>query len=293
MKKKLITLITILLFSLSFAVEDPLPTGLSQNQTSIIKTYTLKALNLSLEAYNKVKQSRLKKAKPYIESAIFFLNEASMYSPSYPLRKKVETLYKTMEIFPDKYYKESLISILYDVNELAGSLITVEKIKEDLQYYIDNYSIRKNPIIKDYLKSLEEKIKLPLIDDPLKDAKTFLAIAYDNLRAGRKEKVLKSLEISFSPMNQIAFRENLLLVKLKNSIYTSYLYYTDKKFDLAKAYLQQSQDLLDRIYKISSSENKELIKGIKKQLNYILDNFQNEEETVKEYIVIIRQIKNL
>ena len=295
MKNFLVILITFLAFQFSFAqnLKYSLPSGLSDSQISLIKTYTLKALNTSLQAYTKVKERKLYKALAYVESALFFLNEASIYSPSYSLNKKLETLIKRINLFPDKYYKEDLISLKLDIQNLVGSIIVAENILKELDNFIESYETSKNKEIVEFLLKTKENLSLPLIDEPLSNAKTFLAIAYDNLKAKRKDKALKAIEIALDPMIKIGFRENLLLVRFKNSIYSSYLAYSNNNLELAKAYLQQSKNILNNAYKIAVSENKDMIKGFINQLSFIDQNFDNRDLVLREYIIIIRQIRNL
>ena len=270
-----------------------LPSGISDSQISLVKTYTLKALNTSLQAYTKVKERKLYKALAYIESALFFLNEASIYSSSYSLKKKMETLVKRINNFPDKYYKEDLISLKFDIQNLMASIIIAENILDRLNKFIENYDTSKNKEIANYLNELKTNISMPLIDEPLSNAKMFLAMAYDNLKAKRRKKVLKAIEIALDPMVKIGFKENLLLIRFKNSIYASYLAYKNENLELAKAYLQQSKKYLEDAYIISSSENKDMIKGFLNQLSFIAENFDSKEIILREYIIIIRQIRNL
>ena len=270
-----------------------LPSGISDSQISLVKTYTLKALNTSLQAYTKVKERKLYKALAYIESALFFLNEASIYSSSYSLKKKIETLVKRINNFPDKYYKEDLISLKFDIQNLMASIIIAENILDRLNKFIENYDTSKNKEITNYLNELKTNISMPLIDEPLSNAKMFLAIAYDNLKAKRRKEVLKAIEIALDPMVKIGFKENLLLIRFKNSIYASYLAYKNENLELAKAYLQQSKKYLEDAYIISSSENKDMIKGFLNQLSFIAENFDSKEIILREYIIIIRQIRNL
>lgn len=296
MKKILFTFFLSLLLFVQGKSEETnfyLPSGISDSQISLVKTYTLKALNTSLQAYTKVKERKLYKALAYIESALFFLNEASIYSSSYSLKKKMETLVKRINNFPDKYYKEDLISLKFDIQNLMASIIIAENILDRLNKFIENYDTSKNKEIANYLNELKTNISMPLIDEPLSNAKMFLAMAYDNLKAKRRKKVLKAIEIALDPMVKIGFKENLLLIRFKNSIYASYLAYKNENLELAKAYLQQSKKYLEDAYIISSSENKDMIKGFLNQLSFIAENFDSKEIILREYIIIIRQIRNL
>ena len=281
-------------FSLSFA-KDYIAQGLTENQITNIKIYTLKALNLSLNAYSELKRQRpnRKNAKSYIESAIFFLNEATVYSPSYPIKKKIETLRKRIKIFPKEYYKKDIISIYQDINKLAGNFTDYEKIKKQLKVLIDNYDTEVNSTVLSKLEIIYSMIELPLIDTPLNDAKTFLAIAYDNLKAGRIDKASKSIEISLDPMIKLTSRESLLLVEFKNLIYNSYTSYLNGNYQLSKMYLILSKKKLKEAYTVSIDENRDMIKGFINQINYIDNNFDKKDEILKEFIVIVRQIKNL
>ncbi|RMD47743.1 MAG: hypothetical protein D6834_00215 [Aquificota bacterium] len=292
MKKFLI--IFLFFFSSSFAKEY-ITEGLTENQITNIKVYTLKALNLSLNAYSELKRERVNRrnAKSYIESAIFFLNEATIYSPSYTIRKKIETLKKRIKIFPKEYYKKDLISIYQDINKFAGNLTDYEKIKKELKSLIDKYDTNLNSTILSKLENIYSLIDLPLIDTPLNNAKTFLAIAYDNLKAGRINKASKSIEISLDPMIKLTNRENLLLVEFKNLIYNSYISYLNGNYQLSKMYLFMSNKKLKEAYAVSIDENKDMIKGFMNQIKYIDNNFNKKDEILKEFIVIVRQIKNL
>jgi len=296
MKKILLSPFLFLLFFVQAKSQEKnfyLPSGISDSQISLVKTYTLKALNTSLQAYAKVKERKLYKALAYIESALFFLNEASIFSPSYSLKKKIETLIKRINNFPDKYYKEDLISLKFDIQNLIASIIVAENILDKLNKFIENYDTSKNKEIANYLNELKTNISMPSIDEPLYNAKMFLAIAYDNLKAKNRKKVLKAIEIALDPMVKIGFKENLLLIRFKNSIYASYLAYENKNLELAKAYLQQSKKYLKDAYIVSSSENKDMIKGFLNQLSFIAKNFDSKEIVLREYIIIIRQIRNL
>lgn len=287
-------LLILVIYKVSISNEN-IPSSITENQITNIKVYTYKALNLSLNAYSELKSLRpnKKNTQTFLESALFFLNEASIYSPSYIIKKHIETLIKRMKNFPDENYKKDLISLKYEIESIEANLTDYDNVKENIDKILNNYTISKNKEVISELQKLSENINLPLIDNPLKDAKTFLAIAYDNLKASRLKKAKQSIEIALDPMIKLTSRENLYLVRFKNLIYYSSKAYFNNNIEISKVYLQLAKKFLQLAYKVSIDENKDMIKGFLNQINFIEKNFQNKPQIEKEFIIIVRQIKNL
>ena len=295
LKKLLILLFSLLVFS--FAEEKKsiyINEGITENQIANIKLFSSKSLNMLLTAYSALNKRKIysREIKSYLEGALFFSNEASQYVPSYLIRKKIEILIRRMNFYPEEDYSTEISSLIIDIDEIAGSLSNYEILKDKLVNLLEKAKFRDNIHIKDELESIIEEIKVPLIDEPLDETKTLIAIAMDNLKARKFAQVRQSVELSLEPLIEIVYKENLYLALFKEYIYKSYVFYGKDNFK-SKYYLKYAYNTMEKAFLVASDENKDMIKGFKNQLKIMLKNFDKKYEMEKEYIIIIRQMKNL
>ncbi len=273
----------------SFLIE-----GLTQDQINNIKIYSTRTLNLVLDSISSLKRRRviLKESLSYMDAALFFLNEAYQYSPSYYIKRQIEAIQKRFKLYPRDNYTQDLQSLLFFIEENAGNYKEFNFIKETLEELIEKAHILENENIPSYLGLIEEKINISIIDKPIEDAKTLIGIAKDHLKARKYKKAIKSLEFSLEPLLQISFRENLDLAIARELIFKGKLmYFTDKT--ISKNYILNALYFINKAYYISSIENKDIIKGIRNQLRKVIKDFYNQEKVVKDLKSITNQLKNL
>ena len=292
MKRILLILITtvFLSFSKGFAYDN-----ITENQVINVKLYSLKAMNLVLKSYSllNLRRKNIKEIKTYLQSALFFLNEARDYSPSYMINKKIDTLVMRIQLFPEENFKADLISLKFEIKNIRGNIPEYEKVKNMIEDMIKTYKVEKNSDLILSLDKLKKYIKVPLIDETIENAQTFIAIAYDNLNMRKYQTAKKSLEIALDPLIKITSREYIYLVIFKDLIYKSYLAYQEGATDEAINSLKKAKKYLENAYEVCEENKKDLIKGFLTRLDYINNNFSNRGEVLKEYIFIIRDLKNL
>ncbi|EDP73420.1 hypothetical protein [Hydrogenivirga sp. 128-5-R1-1] len=283
----------LLIFANSFSFSET--KSILESQIYNLRIYSLKALNLSLKAYSSLnaKRKSLNEIKVYLKSALFFLNEASNYSPSYLINKKIDTILLRIELFRNENIKKDLISLRNDIKDIRGNIANYEKIETVLDNYIKNYSPEKNEDLLLYLSDLKSNITLPLIDTPLENAKTFIAIAYDNVNSRNYLTAKKSVEIAIDPLIDITSRENLYLVLFKNYIYKSFE--SLKKDDLGEEekYLEIARKYLLKAKEVSKPSNINLINNLLERLELIYNTeIDDKEDILKEYLILIENLKN-
>ena len=273
----------------SFVIE-----GLTQEQVNNIKLYSTRTLNLVLDSISSLRIRRVirKETLSYMDASIFFINEAEQYSPSYYIRRQIEAIKKRFKLYPRDNYTQDLQSLLFFIEENAGNYKDFDFIKETLENLIEKAHVLDNEDIPSYLDSIEEKINIDLIDEPLEDAKTLIGIAKDHLKARKYKKASKSLELALEPLIQVSFRENLDLAVARELVFKGKLMYSSDK-SISKNYIENALYFVNKAYYISSVENKDVIKGIRNQLRKIVKDFYNQEKVEKILKSIANQLKNL
>ncbi len=273
----------------SFVIE-----GITQEQVNNIKLYTTRTLNLILDSISSLKRRRviLKETLSYMDASIFFLNEAYQYSPSYYIKRQIESIQKRFKLFPRDNYTQDLQSLLFFIEENAGNYNNFDFIKDTLENLIEKAHLLENENIPTYLNLIEEKINITLIDTPLDDARTLIGIAKDHLKARKYKKAVKSLELALEPLLQISFRENLDMAVARELVFKGKIMYSTDK-TLAKNYIENALYFVNKAYYISSVENKDFIKGIRNQLRKIVKDFYNSEKVIKGLESLENQLKNL
>ncbi|NPA51578.1 MAG: hypothetical protein GXO22_01650 [Aquificae bacterium] len=135
-------------------------------------------------------------------------------------------------------------------------------------------------------------IKVPLIDGPITDAQNLISIAKDHLKARKYQKARQALEIAIEPVIKISSRENLYIALAKEYINKAYKsYQVDKDFSIL--YLKNAIYAVSKAFAVSSSENKDMIKAVKNQLIRMKKDFNKKEKILKEFELLISQLKNI
>ncbi len=292
MRSLLVILFLIFTASYGFDIQK----NILENQIYNIKLYSLKALNLSLKAYSSLnaKRKNPNEIKVYLKSALFFLNEASNYSPSYLINKKIDTLLLRIELFKNENLKRDLVSLKSDIEEIKGNIINYGKVSTTLNNFIENYSPEKNEDLFLILDDLKEEISLPLVDTPLEHAKTFIAVAYDNVNSRKYLTAKKSVEIAIDPLIDLTAGENLYLVLFKDYIYKSYENFKSENYAKAKQYLERAKYYLLKSKELSKQTNTSIIGNFLKRLELIYNTeLTDKEDILKEYLILIEDLKNL
>ncbi len=279
-------------FSLIFASNlNPiyLNEGLTENQIYNIKVYTTRALNLVLDAQKALKKEKIvrKEIYTYLDGALFFLNVAGQYSPSYLVRRQIEATRKLIELYPYENYTNDIKGINISIQEIAGNLDknNREYIFSKLKEAIQNASLRRNRLVYDDIKKIQYLIKISLIDDPINEAKNFIAVAKDNVRAKEYLKANKALELAISPLEKVAYRENLYIALAREYLYRAHLsYYRD--VNIAKKYIAAAIYAVSKAYYVASVENRNEIGKARDELFKLagkLEKYQNliQKEGIK------------
>jgi hypothetical protein len=292
MKKIILFLILIPFISFSKEIYSP-PI---EYEIKNVKLYSLKALNLSLKALSSLNAPRknIEEIKVYLKSSLFFLNEATDFSPSYTINKKIDTLIMRIELFNNENIKPDLISLKDDIEDIRGNITNYSRISQILNEIIENYTPENNKKLIDKLNQLKKEIKLPLIDTPIENAKMFIAVAYDNVKSRKYTEAKKSIEIALDPLINITSRENTYLVIFKDYIYESYLNFKDENYDQAGYLLKKSKYFLIKAREVSDDSRQKIIDGILKRIDLIYNNDSSRrDEILKEYLILIQDLKNL
>ena len=269
--KILVSLVfTIILFGISRAENiNPiyLNEGFTENQIYNIKVYTTRALNLVLDAQKALKKEKVvrKEVYSYLDGALFFLNEAGQYSPSYLIKRQIEATTKMIDLYPEEDYTADLKGIYISIEEVAGNLENHDYIQNKLNELLSISPMKRNRKIYDKLDTIRYTIKISVIDEPLAEARNFIAVAKDHVRAKRYIKAQKALELALSPLEKLAYKENLYIALTKEYVYKAYnSYYID--INIAKRYLISSIYSINKASYLSSVENRDLILGIRNKI---------------------------
>ncbi len=268
--------------------------GITEDQIHNIKVYTTRALNLVLDAYSSLHRRRiiLRETYSYIDGAIFFLNEARQYSPSYLVYRQIEALKKRYKFFPNENYTEDLETLKIYIDEISGNLNNYEEIIILLNKAIKKARFLDNSDLLFTLEKLEELVNIPLIDSPITDAQNLISIAKDHLKARKYKKARQALEIAIEPIIKISSRENLYIALAKEYISKAYKSYrADKEFSVL--YLKNAIYAIGKALSVSSSENRDMIKAVKNQLLRMKQDFNNENKILKEFELLMSQLKNI
>ena len=268
--------------------------GLTEDQIHNIKVFSTRALNLILDAFSSLHRRKviLKETYSYIDGALFFLNEAKQYSPSYLVYRQIEALKKRFRFFPNENYTEDLKTLKIYIDEIAGNLNRYDEIVSILDRAIKKAEYLDNSEIYDTLIKLEDIVKIPLIDEPIIDAQNLISIAKDHLKARKYRKARQALELAIEPILKISSRENLYIAQAKEYIHKAYVSYrVDRTFSIL--YIKNALYAITKALSVSTSENRDMIKAVKNQLLRMKKDFNNEEKILKEFQLLTTQLKNI
>ena len=268
--------------------------GLTESQVYNIKLYTMRALNLSLDAYTALSQKVVNhsKVKDYLNGALFFLNEASQYSPGYFIRRQIESLIKRISLYPNESYTTDIRVLMVNIEEISGDLDNYQLINEKLQEVYENVKKGKNKDAKDLLQEVQNMISVANIDEPLDEAKNLIVTAEEHLRAGKYHKSRQAIELALTPLIAISTRENLYIALTREYLVKAkYSYEVD--YSLSKSYIQSAVYSINKAYWVSSEESREQINQIRKKLNELYKKYDNYSVTEKDFEDIINLIKSL
>ncbi|WP_297455809.1 YfdX family protein [Persephonella sp.] len=268
--------------------------GLTESQVYNIKLYTIRALNLSLDAYTALSQRVVNhsKVKDYLNGALFFLNEASQYSPGYFIRRQIESLIKRIKLYPNENYTTDIRVLMVNIEEISGDLDNYQLINEKLQEIYENVKKGKNKDAKDLLQEVQNMISVANIDEPLDEAKNLIVTAEEHLRAGKYHKSKQAIELALTPLIAISTRENLYIALTREYLVKAkYSYEVD--YSLSKSYIQSAVYSINKAYWVSSEESREQINQIRKKINELYKKYDNYSVTEKDFEDIINLIKSL
>ena len=301
----LVFILSVIIFKFSYSASVNsiyLNEGLTENQAYNIKVYTTRALNLILDAQRALKKKKVirKEVYMYLDGALYFLNEAGQYSPSYLIKREIEATIKMIELFPEEDYTLNLKGIDVGLQELAGNLSNYQYIRKSIDSLLQIAPMKRNQKIKDKLETIKYTIKIPLIDDNINTAKNLIASAKDHIKAKSYIKAQKSLELAISPLERLAFRENLFVVLAKEYVYKAKI---SLRIDLSltEKYLVSALYASNKAYYVSSIENKDILNNVRYdilKIGNILEKYENlkklPDDKLREIETIIDKIqKNL
>ncbi len=268
--------------------------GLTESQLYNIKTYSLRALNLVLDAYSSLNKKRVvkKESYAYLDASLFFLNEAYQYSPTYTVNREIEALIKRLNLYPNENYETDVRVITVHVEEISAPLKDYDYIRKELQILSQLSLRRENQGLSEQLKKLKKKIKISLIDDPISEARFLIGVAKDHLKAGEIKKSKQSLELALTPLIKIAMRENLyIVISLEHLSKAKFSYKVDP--DISKKYFKYALYSINKAYLVSSEENREGIKDIKDKMMSLVDRYNSFSITEEDFNKLIKMLKNL
>ncbi|ACO03669.1 MAG TPA: hypothetical protein DEP48_06455 [Persephonella sp.] len=268
--------------------------GLTENQVYNIRLFTTRALNLVLDAYSSLNKKRIirKETYTYLDASLFFLNEAHQYSPSYIIYRQIEALEKRIQLYPDEDYSEDLKTLLIYIEEISGNLEDYDYVRKKLEDTIKKAAFLENQYVLDSLEIIKEKVSIPLIDDPLTEAKNLIGIAKDHLKAREYKKSKQALELALNPLINISYRENLYMALVKEYIHKGKVTYNLNR-RISLRYLEASLYAVNKAFYVSSRENRDLIKMLREDIRLIFKNFYDEKNTEKMLNDIIEKLKNI
>ncbi|NPA57688.1 MAG: hypothetical protein GXN94_00185 [Aquificae bacterium] len=265
--------------------------GLTENQVYNIRLYTLRSLNLVLDAYSSLRKKRIikKETFAYLDASMFFLNEAYQYLPSYPIKRTVEALIKRIKFYPNEDYSTDIRVLLVYVEELSASLDHYYKIKEELTQLQSIAYRRDNKTLAERLEKLKDKIKISLLDNPISEARYLIGTAKDHLKAGEYAKSKQALELALTPLIKISSRENLYVVLAKEYIYKAKFTYNISA-EVSRQYLEVALQSANKAYFVSSEENRSLLDKLRKKINENLKKYDTFSITEKDFEDMINLI---
>ncbi len=268
--------------------------GFTQTQFRQIEIFSEKALNLLLNAYTIANSPRVsyRKIKENLEGSLFFTAQAKQFSPSYVVKKKIELIVKQFSILPKEKLIKAIDSTILDIKDIAGGITEYQEVINSLQSVKSYLESGENEKALKKLKELKDKVKFPLIDEPLENTQMLIMVALDNMKAGNYKYAKDSIKLAIQPLSSLVFGDNLYLALFKEYIYKAYQYYKNDKL-ASKLYIDFAKRTLQKALLVADEEDKELIEGLIHQLDFVLLNFDKEPIVLKEFIIIIRQIKNL
>ncbi|WP_457624202.1 hypothetical protein [Persephonella sp.] len=296
LKKKVSAFVlTLLLIGLPAKAQlELLNEGLTENQVYNIRLYTLRSLNLVLDAYSSLSKKRIikKETFAYLDASLFFLNEAYQYLPSYPIKRTIEALEKRIKFYPEEDYSTDIRVLLVYVEELSASLDQYYQIKEEISSLQELASKRKNQELAERLSKLKEKIKISLLDSPISEARYLIGIAKDHLKAKEYRKSRQALELALNPLIQISSRENLYVVLAKEYIYKAKFTYRISP-EVSKQYLESALLSINKAYYVSSDENRQILNDLRKKIDFYLKKYDSYSITVEDFQDMINLLKRL
>jgi len=274
--------------------ENFLNEGLTENQVYNIKVYTTRALNLVLDAYSSLNKKRIikKETYAYLDGSLFFLNEAYQYSPSYIVKRQIESLIKRIKFYPDEDYTTDIRVLQVQLEEISANIQNHSEINSKIRKIIQTASIRKNEQLKDMLIELKEKVKISLIDEPILEARYLIGVAKDHLKAREYKKSKQALELALSPLIKVSSRENLYVALSKEYVYKAK--YTYKIFpELSKRYLESALYNINKAYLVSTDENRVMLKNIKDKLGFYIEKYDSYSITEDDFESVMRLLNKI
>lgn len=284
----------LLIFLPSKSKETFLNEGLTENQVYNIKVYTIRALNLVLDAYSSLSKKRIIKKETYafLDGSLFFLNEANQYSPSYIVGRQIESLIKRIKFYPAEDYSTDIRVLQVQIEEISANLQNYEQIRRKIEVLREKASKRNNNQLKEELRRVKDLIKISLIDDPLSESKYLIGVAKDHLKAGEYKKSKQALELALSPLIKISSRENLYVALSKE--YVSKAKYTYKILpELSKKYLESALYNINKAYLVSTDENRTMIRKIKEKIGFYIEKYDSYSITKDDFEEIINLLDKI
>ncbi len=285
----------ILLFSFdSFGNTHIRSEGLTESQVYSIRIYSLRALNLALDAYSSLSKKRIikKESYAYLDASLFFINEAYQYSPTYAIQREIESLIKRIRLYPEENYETEVRTITVHIEEISIPLQNYNSIKEKLQNLSKLASKMKNDVLAEKLEKLRKEVKIPLIDSPLSEARFLIGVAKDHLKAGKIKKSKQSIELALTPLIQIGTRENLYIVlTLEYLSKAKFSYKVDP--DISKTFFKSALYSINKAYLVSSEENRETIKKVRDKIKSLVDRYNSYSITEEDFDTVIQMLKKL
>ncbi|WP_457638946.1 hypothetical protein [Persephonella sp.] len=287
-------LLAVLIFTTVRAEIKLLNEGLTENQVYNIRVYTVRALNLALDAYSSLSKKRIikKETFAYLDGSLFFLSEAYQYSPSYIIRRTIEALTKRIKFYPEEDYSTDIRVLIVNIEELSASLDQYYQIKSSLDKIQELASKRDNTKLSEELEKLSEKIKVSLIDDPLSEARYLIGVAKDHLKAKEYKKSRQALELAFTPLIKISSRENLYVVLAKEYIYKAKFTYKISP-EVSKRYLESALFNINKAYYVSTEENRQTLNDLRKKMDFYLKKYDSYSITAEDFQDMINLLKRL
>ncbi len=268
--------------------------GLTSNQVTNIRIYSVRAENLVLDAYSALSRRTIyyRETKSYLNGALFFLNEAKQYSPTYLVKRQIEAIQKRIKLFPEEDYTDDLKNLYIYIEEISGNLNNYAEIKSLLLKIIENAKMRKNALVSEKLDILDGKIKIKLIDSPINEAQNLISIAIDHLKAGKYTKSKKALELALNPLISLSSKENLFVALAREYIYKAYLTY-DYDQIISLKYVDSALIAINKAYYVSSQENKDTIRTVREKIRALPGIFDNKQEAQKLFTDIIGLLQSI